>query len=257
MASVSRDSNGTKRVCFTDGTGKRHVLRLGRVNVRQAEEVRVRVEALLAAKMYRRSPDVELLGWLNGLDDRVHRRFANKGLVPHRERALGAALESLIKRFLDASTVKPATLAAYKQTTDSLLEVLGRRTPVTEITPADADHWRKAISEKGDRRKPLAAATIAKRVHVAKCIFSRARRWKLVPENPFEHLRAGPQSNPDRAFYVRPEVAQRIIDQCPCPQWKAIIALSRFAGLRCPSEIVELRWGDINWERSLMTVRSP
>ena len=257
MASVSRDSNGTKRVCFTDGTGKRHVLRLGRVNVRQAEEVRVRVEALLAARMYRRSPDVELLGWLNGLDDRVHRRFANKGLVPHRERAAGATLESLIKRFLDASTVKPATLAAYKQTTDSLLEVLGRRTPVTEITPADADHWRKAISEKGDRRKPLAAATIAKRVHVAKCIFSRARRWKLVPENPFEHLRAGPQSNPDRAFYVRPEVAQRIIDQCPCPQWKAIIALSRFAGLRCPSEIVELRWGDINWERSLMTVRSP
>jgi hypothetical protein len=35
--------------------------------------------------------------------------------------------------------VKPATLAAHKQTTDSLLEVLGRRTPVTEITPADAD----------------------------------------------------------------------------------------------------------------------
>ena len=241
MASVSRDSNGTKRVCFTDGTGKRHVLRLGRVNVRQAEEVRVRVEALLAARMYRRSPDVELLGWLNGLDDRVHRRFANKGLVPHRERAAGATLESLIKRFLDASTVKPATLAAYKQTTDSLLEVLGRRTPITEITPADADHWRKAISEKGDRRKPLAAATIAKRVHVAKCIFSRARRWKLVPENPFEHPRAGPQSNPDRAFYVRPEVAQRIIDQCPCPQWKGVIALSRFAELRCPSEIVELR----------------
>ena len=75
------------------------------------------------------------------------------------------------------------------------------------------------------------AATIAKRVHVAKCIFSRARRWKLVPENPFEHLRAGPQSYPDRAFCVRPKVAQRIIDQCPCQQWRAIIALSRFAGL--------------------------
>ena len=28
---------------------------------------------------------------------------------------------------------------------------------------------------------------------------------------------------------MRPEVAQRIIDQCPCPQWRAIIALSRFA----------------------------
>jgi hypothetical protein len=44
----------------------------------------------------------------------------------------------------------------------------------------------------------------------------------------------GIQSNPDRAFYARPEVVQRIIDGCPCPKWKAIIALSRFAGLRCP-----------------------
>ena len=56
---------------------------------------------------------------------------------------------------------------------------------------------------------------------------------------------------------MRPEVAHQIIEQCPCPQWKAIIALSRFAGPRCPSEIVELRWGEFNWERSLMTVRSP
>ena len=115
-----------------------------------------------------------------------------------------------------------------------VITVEGARIQVAEITAADADRWRKAISEKGDRRKPHAAATIAKRVHVVKCIFSRARRWKLVPENPFEHLRAGPQSNPDRAFYVRPEVVQRIIDGCPCPQWKAIIALSRFAGCAAP-----------------------
>ncbi|MBM4104767.1 MAG: hypothetical protein FJ257_00425 [Phycisphaerae bacterium] len=56
---------------------------------------------------------------------------------------------------------------------------------------------------------------------MAKCIFSRARRWKLVPENPFEHLRARPQSTPDRAVCVRHEVVQRIIDQCPRPQWRA------------------------------------
>jgi len=32
---------------------------------------------------------------------------------------------------------------------------------------------------------------------------------------------------------------------------------SRYAGLRCPSEVVGLRWGDVNWERGRLTVRSP
>jgi integrase len=45
---------------------------------------------------------------------------------------------------------------------------------------------------------------------------------------------------------LRPEVAQRAVDRCPCPRCAVIIAFSCFTGLRCPSEIVELRWGDIN-----------
>ena len=49
MASVSRDANGTKRVLFTDGNGKRRTIRLGSVSVKAAESVKLRVEALNAA----------------------------------------------------------------------------------------------------------------------------------------------------------------------------------------------------------------
>jgi integrase len=31
----------------------------------------------------------------------------------------------------------------------------------------------------------------------------------------------------------------------------------RYAGLRCPSDVVGLTWGDVNWERGRLTVRSP
>jgi hypothetical protein len=143
-------------------------------------------------------------------------------------------------------------LAAYKRTTDSLLEVGGRRTPITAITPADADHWRKAESETGGRRKPPAAATVAKCVRVAKCIFRRAR-GRNASQSETSSTCAPGRGQPKRAFDVRPQVAQRIIDQRPFPQWKAIIALSRFAGLRCPSELVEFSWGDIDWEQSRRT----
>ena len=35
------------------------------------------------------------------------------------------------------------------------------------------------------------------------------------------------------------------------------MALCRFGGLRCPSEVLSLRWQDVDWERQRVRVRSP
>src|SRR3954465_9745523 len=40
-------------------------------------------------------------------------------------------------------------------------------------------------------------------------------------------------------------------------EWRLLIALARYAGLRTPSEPLALRWQDIDWERSRMNVRVP
>jgi len=148
--------------------------------------------------------------------------------------------------------VKPATRAAYRQTTNSLREHFGPDTPLASLTAADADDWRKRVADSG-----LAPATVAKRVHVARAVFKRAVRWGIIPASPFADLRAGSQANPNRAHYVTPETTAAILAACPDDQWRAIVALCRYAGLRCPSEIVGLRWGDVNWERGRLTVRSP
>jgi len=36
-----------------------------------------------------------------------------------------------------------------------------------------------------------------------------------------------------------------------------LFALGRYGGLRCPSEHLSLRWGDVDWEHDRITVRSP
>ena len=265
MASVSRDANGTKRVMFTDDDGERRTIRLGPASVKAAEAFKLRVEALLGDKTTNKAHDAELSAWLRDLPERMYSRLVRVGLAEPRAGVEVVTLGMLLDRFDAVASVKPATKAAYRQTTGSLRAHLGESTPLAELTAAHADGWRKSITEPvtvtGDDgnevTKRLAPATVAKRVHVARAIFKRAVRWGLIPTSPFADLRAGSQSNPDRAYYVAPESITAILAACPDDQWRAIVALSRYAGLRCPSEVVALRWGDVNWERGRLTVRSP
>jgi integrase len=50
--------------------------------------------------------------------------------------------------------------------------------------------------------------------------------------------------------------AKKFLDYCPCPQWRLIFALCRFSGLR-QQEPLLLRWGDVDWHKSRITVHSP
>ncbi len=252
MASVSRDANGTKRVLFTDGAGVRRAIRLGDIPVKAAETFRLRVEALNSALITSTPWDTDLAAWVGSLPDVTHVKLAKAGLVQPRAEAVRVSLGDLLDRFERSVTVKKSTRDAYRQTTKSLGGHLGRNKLLSELEPADADSWRKAIVDEG-----LAPATVAKRVHVAKTIFRKAIKWNLIRVNPFEDLRAGSQSNPARSFYVSAEVIQSVLAACPDDQWRVIVALVRFAALRCPSEHLGLKWSDVNWERGRLTVRSP
>ena len=48
----------------------------------------------------------------------------------------------------------------------------------------------------------------------------------------------------------------KVLGACPDAEWRLLFALSRYGGLRCPSEHLALRWADVDWERSRLTVHS-
>ncbi|TVQ62723.1 MAG: site-specific integrase [Phycisphaerales bacterium] len=266
MASIGREGERgeLKRIMFRDTAGKQKSLRLGKCSERNALLALSALEHLLEAKQHDTAPHYDAVRWLERIDDRIHARVVALELAQPRDTAV-VTVGMLLDRFCAAASVKASTMAAYKQTTDSLRAHLGDDTPLVTITPAYADSWRKSIAEPvnvtdedgNETTKQLAPATVAKRVHVARAIFKRAVRWGLMDSSPFADLRAGSQSNPDRAFYVPVETIRSILAACPDDEWRAIVALSRFAGLRCPSEVVGLRWGDIVWDKGRMTVRSP
>ena len=79
----------------------------------------------------------------------------------------------------------------------------------------------------------------------------------MLPASPFDGMKAGSQANPDRAFFVTREATEAVLDACPDAEWRLVVGLSRYAGLRCPSEMVEMTWADVDWGRGVLTVRSP
>lgn len=62
---------------------------------------------------------------------------------------------------------------------------------------------------------------------------------------------------PDRQRFVTRDESAKILDACPSCDWRAIVALARFGGLRCPSEVLSLRLEDVDWERERIRVTSP
>lgn len=99
MASISKDKNGTKRLVFNDPNGKRHFVRLGTINVKQAELVKSRVEAIVSAKIMGVSLDAETSRWLADIGDDLHAKLAKTGLVDARAKTtLGSWCSMFLSR---------------------------------------------------------------------------------------------------------------------------------------------------------------
>jgi integrase len=250
MASISSDPGGRKRILFVNASGDRKAIRLGKVGIKAAETIRVRIEALNATCISNTPMDRETAAWLRGVGDDLHAKLAAVELTtPRRTARLGEFLEMFIDN--RKASVAPSTIIAINQTKQRLLDRFGADRDLRSISVADAEAWAAALMEK------YAPATAGRAVKRARQFFSAALRDKLVSENPLSEVKASGQPNKNRQFHVDRETIQRVIDAAPSAEWRLIIALSRFAGLRCPSEHLALRWQDVDWARDRFCVDSP
>jgi len=102
----------------------------------------------------------------------------------------------------------------------------------------------------------LADNTVRRRMGTAKQFFRAAVRAKTIAENPFDGQSTVVRENVKRQYFVSREEAEAVLDACPDASWRLVFALCRFGGLRCASEVVRLKWEDVNWERMRFTVHA-
>lgn len=159
-------------------------------------------------------------------------------------------LDEYLQRRTDA---KASTHLFFGHPARNLKTFFGAKRTLKTISPAEADDFRRwlAATEK------LSPAMVARRCSLARTYFRDALRRRLIDSNPFADIGGGPKSNPERQHFIDPATINKVIDACPNAAWRALVALSRFGGLRVPSEALILRWTDIHWDTDRMTIRSP
>ena len=249
MASITRQPDGRRMIQFTDANGKRRTLRLGKCSMKNAAAVKLRVEQLVAAQITGHPPDRDTMQWVSRLDSILAERLSRSGLIEPPE---SVHLDTFITGYIASRhDVKPNTKKIWRQTLRHLVSFFDDNTSLRDVTKGDAKGFRLHLISQG-----LADATVRKHCGFAKHFFAEAIDRRLLEENPFAGIATSPVANPDRQYFVTRGEAGKVLDACPDAEWRLIFALSRFGGLRCPSEHMSLRWEDIHWEQERLTVHS-
>lgn len=251
MASISRNEKGFVRILFVGADGNRKALHLGKMPEKRAQSFKVHIEDIIGAQLSGQRPDDDTSRWIAKLEPKMNGKLAAVGLIPKRE---SATLEAYLDAYITGRTdVKPGTATHMGHTRRCLVEFFGAGKQLRDITPGDADRWRLWLAD----HEKLADNTIRRRCGIAKQFFRAAIRRRLVTENPFADLKAAVHANREKFHFITREVADKVLAACPDAQWRLLFALSRYGGLRCPSEHLSLKWGDVNWEQNRIRVPSP
>ena len=251
MASITKEKSGAYRLKYLDGE-KTIGIRLGTPDKHAANSAKAFIEALITSKQLGVSPNAQTVTWLNTLDDTIHARIAKAGLTPPRQARKLPTLKELTGKFHETFAGKEQTAVFYGHTTRNLLDYFGD-CPLEQITEQDADEFRIWL----DNAHHLARATVARRIIACRTIWKKGQRWKMTTDNPFSGVKAGTQTNEARKQFIPARDVEKLIPACPDAQWRLIIAFSRYGGLRVPSEVLPLKWSDINWEERTIRITSP
>ncbi len=248
------------RVLFVDPVGKRQTIRLGKVPKKVAESAKLKIEALLAARIAGHPLDAQTAGWLGEIGESIHERLAKVGLVEPREKS--AVVTWTVGSFLEhyfgtLGEQKRMTALNYGRARRLLEEFFGKGRRLDSIHEGDADEYRAWLLAPTKDRKAFALASAAVDLRRARQFFKAAVRRRLIDSNPFADVRCATQANPTRSHFVSQETVEAVIAACPDHDWRLIFALARYAGLRIPSELDELKWTDVNWERNRITIHVP
>ena len=177
-------------------------------------------------------------------------------------------LEAYLKRWLamleDRGEHSPTTLDTYRRRIDSACRHIGH-IPLEKLSPADLDLFysmllrqggvaRKPNADGGRDARPLSGRTTLSIHRTLHCALERARKWKLIGENPAKDASApSPQKARVKNFDAG-QVEKLLAAAGRDPETYVITALFLACGLR-RSELIGLAADCVDLDGAALTVR--
>jgi len=257
MATITHDAKGW-RIRWYTRDGDRKSVRIGKCSERVANQVLAITSQLIDAAEWGISPDPKVKGWLEKLPPEFVAKLQKAGLLhPVKRLSIGEA----IAEFLERSKHHAAwTISNIRQAFRHLTAFFGEDRPLESVTVAEVqDYKRWLLYEVPTRksRKGLSEATVAKHLSWAGALYRDFIKREVLNRNPFDGVQKGSQINRSRRVYIPAEIIEKLIDRAPSLEWKLLLVMARYMGIRVPSEPFSMTWDCVDWERSLIRVPSP
>ncbi len=238
---------------------KRQVISFGNADDREADDAKRHIEHLVECQQRSRLPDRLTKRWLETITDTLHNRLASLGVItPRTISSAPSLLLAYLRAYISSRTdwKKPEN---YKQAVDKLETYLLTRTkakrdvPLATLRQSDIEAWQRwMVGTLG-----MSSNTAGQNVKRCRQIMAVAVSDRLIETNPFANVKIDLSSDKSKNRFIDSPTCQLVLDACPDQEWRVIFSLCRWGGLRCPTEVLSLRWSDIDYAKQRFKVTSP
>ncbi|MFO1002249.1 MAG: tyrosine-type recombinase/integrase, partial [Planctomycetaceae bacterium] len=253
----TQKSTGLRRVLFDGLDGRRVAIHLGKVSMASAREIAGHVDHLVGCRRSSTDCRRSTRDWIQRIRSdwpKLASRLANMGLIAAPLQA-DQPFTDFVDNLLSSRTdVKPNTLKLWRQTAEKIRLFFGNWM-IRSLTAKDGSNFLRWLSTSVDLAGAgLSASTPGKHLTIAKGFLNEAVDAEILSANPFQKIHGDRTVNRRRRCFIPAERIENIIDYTDDLELRAIISLSRWGGLRTPSEPFALQWQHIDWERLRITV---
>ena len=230
--------------------GERRFLSLGsKYGKEECDEIARYVDKLVTACETDAALDRRSLAWLDSISDDLRERLANVDLIRiKRVPTLGELWAEYWN--VEYWDLKPTTQSSKRTAKRRFFEFFDESRKVDEIGKRDAQRFADELS------KRMVEASKAGVIRDVRRVFNWGVDAELCEKNPFNGIKRGSFRNKAREYYVSIQDYRAMLDACPSPMWRVVLALYRIGGLRF-EEALRAQWSDVDFARGRLLVHSP